>query len=106
MDINFIDLKAQYKACETNIDSAVKEVFFSGRFIGGSAMDTLEKKLSNYTGAVHAIGCSSGTDALLASLMTLDIGPDDEVRNPSPCTFRRLLIPSAIKQEIFRLRKS
>lgn len=86
MKINFIDLKAQYKAYETEIDQAVKAVLHSGQFIGGPSLVTLENKLSEYTGAAHAVGCSSGTDALLLSLMALGIGPGDEVIT-SPFTF-------------------
>lgn len=86
MKINFIDLQAQYKKYEKEINSEVLEVFASAQFIGGEKLNSLEKNLAVYTGAKHAIGCSSGTDALLLSLMALDIGVGDEVIT-TPFTF-------------------
>lgn len=86
MKINFIDLKAQYNAYASEIDKEVKEVFQTAMFIGGPKLQSLQETLSDYTGAKHAIGCSSGTDALLLSLMALNIGPGDEVIT-TPFTF-------------------
>ena len=86
MKINFIDLKAQYREYQSEIDKEVLEVFSSAQFIGGEKLNSLEHNLALYTGAKHAIGCSSGTDALLLSLMALDIGPGDEVIT-TPFTF-------------------
>jgi len=86
MKINFIDLKAQYQEYKKEIDKEVLEVFSSAQFIGGEKLNSLETNLSKYTGAKHAIGCSSGTDALLLSLMALNIGHGDEVIT-TPFTF-------------------
>ncbi|MFA5455196.1 MAG: DegT/DnrJ/EryC1/StrS family aminotransferase [Sulfurimonas sp.] len=86
MKINFIDLQAQYKKYEKEINSEVLEVFASAQFIGGEKLNSLEKNLAVYTGAKHAIGCSSGTDALLLALMALNIGVGDEVIT-TPFTF-------------------
>ena len=86
MKINFIDLKAQYLEYQKEIDSEVLEVMGSTQFIGGAKLNKLESDLATYTGAKHAIGCSSGTDALLLSLMALEIGPGDEVIT-TPFTF-------------------
>lgn len=86
MKINFIDLQAQYKKYEKEINSEVLEVFASAQFIGGEKLNSLEKNLAVYTGAKYAIGCSSGTDALLLALMALDIGVGDEVIT-TPFTF-------------------
>jgi len=86
MKINFIDLKAQYQAYKEEIDQEVLEVMASAQFIGGEKLLALEKNLALYTGSAHAIGCSSGTDALLLALMALDIGPGDEVIT-TPFTF-------------------
>lgn len=86
MKINFIDLKAQYIEYQSEIDSEVLEVFSSAQFIGGDKLNKLENSLATYTGAKYAIGCSSGTDALLLSLMALDIGAGDEVIT-TPFTF-------------------
>jgi len=86
MKINFIDLKAQYKEYKTEIDKEVLEVFSTAQFIGGEKLSSLESNLAKYTGVKHAIGCSSGTDALLLSLMALDIKPGDEIIT-TPFTF-------------------
>jgi UDP-2-acetamido-2-deoxy-ribo-hexuluronate aminotransferase len=86
MKINFIDLQSQYEAYKKEIDSEVLEVFSSAQFIGGEKLNKLEKSLAIYTGSKHAIGCSSGTDALLLALMALDIGYNDEVIT-TPFTF-------------------
>jgi UDP-2-acetamido-2-deoxy-ribo-hexuluronate aminotransferase len=86
MQINFIDLKAQYQEYRSEIDREVLEVFSSAQFIGGDKLNDLERALAAYTGSKHAIGCSSGTDALLLSLMALDITAGDEVIT-TPFTF-------------------
>jgi len=86
MKINFIDLKAQYKEYQTEIDSEVLDVFKNAQFIGGEKLNKLEADLATYTGAKYAIGCSSGTDALLLSLMALGIKAGDEVIT-TPFTF-------------------
>jgi len=86
MKINFIDLQAQYQEYKTEIDKEVSEVFASAGFIGGPKLDSLEKNLATFTGSKHAIGCSSGTDALLLALMALDIKAGDEIIT-TPFTF-------------------
>jgi len=86
MKINFIDLQAQYRAYKEEIDREVGEVMATAQFIGGPKLQKLEKDLAAYTGTQHAVGCSSGTDALLLSLMALDIRPGDEVIT-TPFTF-------------------
>jgi len=86
MKINFIDLQAQYQAYKEEIDREVGEVMASAQFIGGPKLQKLEADLATYTGAAHAIGCSSGTDALLLALMALDVKPGDEVIT-TPFTF-------------------
>ena len=86
MKINFIDLKAQYRAYKSEIDSAISEVCESAGFIGGPKLQAFEEHLASYTGVNHAIGCSSGTDALLLSLMALDIKAGDEIIT-TPFTF-------------------
>lgn len=86
MAINFIDLQAQYRAYKEEIDREILEVCESAQFIGGPKIAALENALSLYTGAAHAIACSSGTDALLLALMALGIGSGDEVIT-TPFTF-------------------
>ncbi|MBT4016218.1 MAG: DegT/DnrJ/EryC1/StrS family aminotransferase, partial [Deltaproteobacteria bacterium] len=61
------------------IIEAVTQVIDSTRYIMGPEIDSLEKKIAEYCGTVDAVGVSSGTDALLLSLMVLDVGPGDLV---------------------------
>lgn len=77
--MKLLDLKIQYLAYQTEIDNAIKSVIDSTSFIGGKVLTNFEESLSNYTGAKHAIACSSGTDALLLCLMSLGIKSGDEV---------------------------
>jgi dTDP-4-amino-4,6-dideoxygalactose transaminase len=84
--VPLLDLKAQYAPLRKEIRAVVDEVFESQYFIGGPQVDGLEKELAVYTGARHAIGCTSGTDAILLALWALGVGPGDEVIT-SPYTF-------------------
>lgn len=84
--IEFIDLKAQYRALQSSIDTRIKKVLDHGQYIMGPEVAELEQKLAAYTGSKHCITCSSGTEALLISLMALGIGPGDEVIT-TPFTF-------------------
>jgi UDP-2-acetamido-2-deoxy-ribo-hexuluronate aminotransferase len=84
--IEFIDLKAQYRALQTSIDARIKKVLDHGQYIMGPEVAELEQKLAAYTGSKHVITCSSGTEALLMSLMALGIGRGDEVIT-TPFTF-------------------
>ena len=86
MNINFIDLKAQYQTYKEEINKEMLEVCESAGFIGGPKLQAFEENLASYVGVSHAIGCSSGTDALLLSLMALDIKAGDEIIT-TPFTF-------------------
>ncbi|MDY0233997.1 MAG: DegT/DnrJ/EryC1/StrS family aminotransferase [Sulfurimonas sp.] len=79
MKIDFIDLQTQYLKYREEIDSEISGVLSTAQFIGGEKLEELEKNLASFVGVKHAIGCSSVTDALLASLMALNIGYGDEV---------------------------
>jgi UDP-2-acetamido-2-deoxy-ribo-hexuluronate aminotransferase len=84
--IEFIDLKAQYRALKSDIDARIQKVLDHGQYIMGPEVVELEQKLAAYTGSKHCITCSSGTEALLMSMMALGIGRGDEVIT-TPFTF-------------------
>jgi UDP-2-acetamido-2-deoxy-ribo-hexuluronate aminotransferase len=86
MTIPFIDLKAQYRALQPQIQARINAVLEHGQYIMGPEVRELEDKLAAYTGARHCITVASGTEALLMSLMALGIGPGDEVIT-TPFTF-------------------
>ncbi len=86
MQIPLLDLKAQYKTCKDEIMQAVADVCESQAFALGPAVTAFEQSIAAYCGCRHAIGVSSGTDALLIALMALDIGVGDEVIT-TPFTF-------------------
>jgi dTDP-4-amino-4,6-dideoxygalactose transaminase len=83
MAVPLLDLQAQYSPLRTALLDAVTQVCDSQRFILGEAVDKLEAELAAYLDVKHAIGLSSGTDALLAAMMALEIGPGDEVITPT-----------------------
>jgi len=77
--VPLLDLNAQYAPLRGAILDAVTRVCDSQRFIHGPEVEGLERELEAYLGIQHALGLSSGTDAVLAALMALGIGPGDEV---------------------------
>jgi dTDP-4-amino-4,6-dideoxygalactose transaminase len=86
MIVPLLDLTAQYATMAEPLMRALKEVVDSQRFILGPSVDRLESEISDVLGVEFAVGCASGTDALLLSLRALDVGPGDEVVT-SPFTF-------------------
>jgi dTDP-4-amino-4,6-dideoxygalactose transaminase len=86
MEVSFLDLKAQYATIKDEILQAIKDVCESQMFCLGPAVKEFEEKVASYCNSNFAIGVSSGSDALLVSLMSLDIKPGDEVIT-SPFTF-------------------
>jgi dTDP-4-amino-4,6-dideoxygalactose transaminase len=83
MNVKLLDLQAQYLPLRKEIRLAIDEVADTQALILGPHVEKFEKHLATYCQTKHAIGVSSGTDALLCALMALDIGPDDEVICPS-----------------------
>ncbi|NML61954.1 DegT/DnrJ/EryC1/StrS family aminotransferase [Massilia sp. RP-1-19] len=77
--MEFIDLKAQYQAMREGIDARIHAVLEHGQYIMGPEVAELEQRLAAYTGARHCITVSSGTEALLISLMALGVRAGDEV---------------------------
>lgn len=86
MYIPILDLKAQYATIRDEVARAISEVCESQAFVLGPAVAEFEQNVAAYCGSKHAIGVSSGTDALLVCLMALDVKPGDEVIT-TPFTF-------------------
>jgi dTDP-4-amino-4,6-dideoxygalactose transaminase len=81
--VPLFDTKAQHQAIEPELMAAFQRVLRSGHFILGPEVQGFEKTMAEFLGVRHAVGVSSGTDAILLALMTLGIGPGDEVICPS-----------------------
>lgn len=86
MQVPLLDLKAQYETIRDEVLAGINEVLDAQRCIGGPKIDELEKAVAEVSDCEYAIGVSSGTDAILNTLMSLDIGPGDEVIT-TPFTF-------------------
>jgi len=83
MNVKLLDLQAQYLPLRQEIRRAIDEVCDAQALILGPHVERFERELAAYCGTRHAIGVSSGTDALLCALMALGVGPGDEVICPS-----------------------
>ena len=84
--VAFIDLSSQQNRIRPNLERNLHRVLHHGRYVMGPEIERLELLLANYVGVDHCISVSSGTDALLIAMMSLGIGPGDEVVT-SPFTF-------------------
>lgn len=84
--VPFIDLSAQHDPIANKLIAAATRILDSGQFVLGQEVADLESEIATYCDAALAVSCASGTDALILSLMALDIGPGDEVIT-SPFTF-------------------
>lgn len=84
--MDFIDLKTQQRRIKEKLDANIQKVLAHSNYIMGPEIKELEKKLADYVGVKHAIGCASGTDALLMALMAMKVGPGDAVFT-TPFTF-------------------
>src|SRR5829696_3639230 len=81
--VPLLDLQAQYAPLRDELLQAIARVCDSQRFILGPEVEALEQELARHLDVAHAVTMSSGTDAILASLMALGIGPGDEVITPT-----------------------
>ncbi len=81
--IQMVDLKQQYAAIKTEVDTAIHEVLDSAAFINGKAVTDFSAALSRYLDIKHVIPCANGTDALQIAMMALGLEPGDEVITPS-----------------------
>jgi dTDP-4-amino-4,6-dideoxygalactose transaminase len=82
----FLDLRSQFAGIQNEVLSAIQEVMESQQFILGRKVEEFENELARRVGSRFAVGCASGSDALLLSLMAMEIGPSDEVIT-TPFTF-------------------
>ncbi len=79
MKVPFVDLKAQYKSIETEVQKAIKKVFDKSDFILGEELKLFEEEFAAYCGAKYCVGVASGTEALWLALLALGIKKGDEV---------------------------
>jgi dTDP-4-amino-4,6-dideoxygalactose transaminase len=79
MNVPLLDLQAQYATIKDKVRAAVDGVFETQRFILGTHVTALEEEIAKFCGVPFAVGCASGTDALLLSLKALGVGPGDGV---------------------------
>jgi len=84
--MQFIDLATQQKRIRKKLEKNIMAVLDHGKYIMGPEVVEIEQRLAEYVGVKHAIGCSSGTDALLMALMAYNVGPGDAIFT-TPFTF-------------------
>jgi dTDP-4-amino-4,6-dideoxygalactose transaminase len=79
MNVPLVDLKAQYRSIQSEIDAAMAAVLEETAFVGGPYVKAFESAFAQYCGVSQCVGVANGTDALFIALKTLGIGPGDEV---------------------------
>ena len=79
MQVPPFSLSQQITDLGADLEEAVLSVLRSGQYIGGPQIQRFEQAFAASVGVPHAVGCNSGTDALILALRALDIGPGDEV---------------------------
>ncbi len=77
--MEFIDLKSQYRAIRSDVNSRIQAVLEHGQYILGPEVRELEQRLATYVNSANCVTVASGTEALLIALMALGVGPGDEV---------------------------
>ena len=86
MNVPLLDLQTQYVSLRDEVRQAIDRVFESQRFVLAGEVQKLERAIAAYVETKHAVGCASGSDAVLLALMALDLRPGDEVIT-TPFTF-------------------
>ncbi len=81
--VPMLDVNRQNAPLQAEIEGAIAEIARTGAFVHGPACRAFEEAMAKYCGVEHAIGCASGSDALILALMALDVGQGDEVILPS-----------------------
>src|SRR5262245_38879517 len=79
MEIPILDLSVQHRQIAAEIEQAIARVLKDQKFILGPEVRALEQELAPYCGCAEAVGCASGSDAILLALMSCEVGPGDEV---------------------------
>jgi dTDP-4-amino-4,6-dideoxygalactose transaminase len=99
MQVPLLDLRPQHEGLRDEIIAAVTDVIDSTRYIMGPELERFEEAVAEYSGCKHALGVSSGTDALLLALMSLNIGPGDKVLVPDFSFFATAGVVSRLNAE-------
>jgi dTDP-4-amino-4,6-dideoxygalactose transaminase len=86
MKVPLLDLTEQHQQLRPELEAAIGRVLDTNAFILGGEVAALENEIADYCGSKYAIGCASGSDAILLALMALGVGPGDEVIT-SPYSF-------------------